>query len=147
MRGLGGASVGWQITLCDPIDKWRPVVSLRTIRSFTFYCFQLLLQLQLTTLIFSVIIVVTVSINCNYTAACCSRCFVRCRSLNMWRSYWDLAGIVRTSWRWPWRPQFQSRGSAENRKNSSIDLPSTANRQPRLLLDQQIPRHALDFCE
>ena len=24
----GGAvtSVGWQITLCDPIDKWRPVV-------------------------------------------------------------------------------------------------------------------------
>jgi len=19
-------SVGWQITLCDPIDKWRPVV-------------------------------------------------------------------------------------------------------------------------
>ena len=25
---LGGAvtSVGWQITLCDPIDKWRPVV-------------------------------------------------------------------------------------------------------------------------
>ena len=38
--GEGGAvtSVGWQITLCDPIDKWRPVVlrwiSLRTIRSF-----------------------------------------------------------------------------------------------------------------
>jgi len=34
-------SVGWQITLCDPIDKWRPVVlrwiSLRTIRSFTFF--------------------------------------------------------------------------------------------------------------
>jgi len=26
--GEGGAvtSVGWQITLCDPIDKWRPVV-------------------------------------------------------------------------------------------------------------------------
>jgi len=40
--GEGGAvtSVGWQITLCDPIDKWRPVVlrwiSRRTIRSFTF---------------------------------------------------------------------------------------------------------------
>ena len=40
--GEGGAitSVGWQITLCDPIDKWRPVVtrwiSLTTIRSFTF---------------------------------------------------------------------------------------------------------------
>jgi len=39
--GEGGAvtSVGWQITLCDLIDKWRPVVlrwiSLRTI-SFTF---------------------------------------------------------------------------------------------------------------
>ena len=39
---LGGAvtSVRWQITLCDPIDKWPPVVlrwiSLRTIRSFTF---------------------------------------------------------------------------------------------------------------
>ena len=38
----GGAvtSVGWQITLCDPTDKWRPVVlkwiSLRTICSFTF---------------------------------------------------------------------------------------------------------------
>jgi len=32
--------VGWQITLCDPIDKWHPVVlrwiSRRTIRSFTF---------------------------------------------------------------------------------------------------------------
>jgi len=28
MHGEGGAvtSVGWQITLCDPIDKWRPVV-------------------------------------------------------------------------------------------------------------------------
>ena len=26
--GEGGAvtSVGWQITLCDPIDRWRPVV-------------------------------------------------------------------------------------------------------------------------
>ena len=26
--GEGGAvtSVGWQITLCDPFDKWRPVV-------------------------------------------------------------------------------------------------------------------------
>jgi len=26
--GEGGAvtSVGWQITLCNPIDKWRPVV-------------------------------------------------------------------------------------------------------------------------
>ena len=26
--GEGGVvtSVGWQITLCDPIDKWRPVV-------------------------------------------------------------------------------------------------------------------------
>jgi len=40
--GEGGAVtfVGWQITLCDPIDKWRPVVlrwiSRRTIRSFTF---------------------------------------------------------------------------------------------------------------
>ena len=40
--GESGAvtSVGWQITLCDPIDKWRPVVlrwiSRRTIRSFTF---------------------------------------------------------------------------------------------------------------
>ena len=40
--GEGGAvtSVGWQITLCDPIDKWRPVVlrwiSRRTIHSFTF---------------------------------------------------------------------------------------------------------------
>jgi len=40
--GEGGAvtSVGWQITLCDTIDKWRPVVlrwiSRRTIRSFTF---------------------------------------------------------------------------------------------------------------
>jgi len=39
----GGAvtSVGWQIALCDPIDKWRPVIlrwiSRRTIRSFTFY--------------------------------------------------------------------------------------------------------------
>jgi len=38
----GGAvtSVGWQIILCDPIGKWRPVVlrwiSRRTIRSFTF---------------------------------------------------------------------------------------------------------------
>ena len=33
-------SVGWQITLCDLIDKWRPVVlrwiSRRTMRSFTF---------------------------------------------------------------------------------------------------------------
>ena len=28
MKSAGGAvtSVGWQITLCDPIDKWRPVV-------------------------------------------------------------------------------------------------------------------------
>jgi len=40
--GEGGAvtSVEWQITLCDPIDKWQPVVlrwiSLRTILSFTF---------------------------------------------------------------------------------------------------------------
>ena len=40
--GESGAvtSVGWQITLCDPIDKWRPValrwISRRTIRSFTF---------------------------------------------------------------------------------------------------------------
>jgi len=37
-------SVGWQITLCDSTDKWRPVVlrwiSRRTIRSFTFYLFQ-----------------------------------------------------------------------------------------------------------
>ena len=46
--GEGGAvtSVGWQITLCDPIDKWRPVVlrwiSRRTIRSF-FTFFTLLL--------------------------------------------------------------------------------------------------------
>jgi len=34
-------SVGWQITLFDRIDKWRPVVlrwiSLRTIRSFIFF--------------------------------------------------------------------------------------------------------------
>jgi len=43
--GEGGAvtSVGWQITLCDPIDRWRPVVlrwiSRRTIRSFTFFTF------------------------------------------------------------------------------------------------------------
>ena len=39
-------SVGWQITLCDPIDKWRPVVlrwiSRRTIHSFTFFTFLLL---------------------------------------------------------------------------------------------------------
>jgi len=36
-------SVGWQITLCDPIDKWRPVVlrwiSRRTIRSFTLFLY------------------------------------------------------------------------------------------------------------
>ena len=43
--GEGGAvtSVGWQITLCDPIDKWRPVVLrrilLRTVCSFTFTFF------------------------------------------------------------------------------------------------------------
>ena len=24
--GVKVTSVGWQITLCDPIDKWRPVV-------------------------------------------------------------------------------------------------------------------------
>jgi len=39
--GVKVTSVGWQITLCDPIDKWRPVVlkwiSRRTIRSFTFF--------------------------------------------------------------------------------------------------------------
>ena len=46
--GEGGAvtSVGWQITLCDPIDKWRPVVvrwiSRRTIHSFTFYLYNAL---------------------------------------------------------------------------------------------------------
>jgi len=37
---LTDTSVGWQITLCDPIDKWRPAVlrwiSRRTIHSFTF---------------------------------------------------------------------------------------------------------------
>ena len=26
LPGWGERSVGWQITLCDPIDKWRPVV-------------------------------------------------------------------------------------------------------------------------
>jgi len=40
----GGHLCRWQITLCDPIDKWRPVVlrwiSRRTIRSFTsFYLY------------------------------------------------------------------------------------------------------------
>ena len=25
-EGRAVTSVGWQITLCDPIDKWRPVV-------------------------------------------------------------------------------------------------------------------------
>ena len=25
-EGGVGTSVGWQITLCDPIDKWRPIV-------------------------------------------------------------------------------------------------------------------------
>ena len=39
----------WQITLCDSIDKWFPVVlrwiSLRTIRSFTFYLYLLLQSL------------------------------------------------------------------------------------------------------
>jgi len=38
LRKRGVTSVGWQITLCDPIDKWRPVVlrwiARRTIRSF-----------------------------------------------------------------------------------------------------------------
>ena len=37
---MKATSVGWQITLCDPIDKWQPVVlrwtSLRTIHSFTY---------------------------------------------------------------------------------------------------------------
>ena len=47
--GVKVTSVGWQITLCDPIDKWRPVVlrwiSRRTIRSFTFYLFILISQI------------------------------------------------------------------------------------------------------
>jgi len=51
--GEGGAatSVGWQITLCDPIDKWRPVVlmwiSRRTIRSFFLPFFTMLTYLTL----------------------------------------------------------------------------------------------------
>ena len=50
--GEGGAvtSVWWQITLCDSIDKWHPVllrwISLRTICSFTFYLNPKIIEIQ-----------------------------------------------------------------------------------------------------